>query len=148
MHSLWGAGVYGLSARGRARFTTFPDLFADDLWLDRQFERDEVEIVDCAPVVVGVPRRSRDLVHVLRRTYRGKRVTRPAVGPDERARETTASALRDLMSSAASNPAAALDAMTYAAFAAGARLALRLGDRGGPDPVGERWERDESSRAA
>lgn len=147
MHSLWGAGVYGLSARGRSRFATFPDLFADDLWIDRQFERDEVEIVDCAPVVVAVPRRSRDLVNILRRTYRGKQVTRPTVGPDDHARQTTASALRDLGRLAASGPMAALDAMTYAAFAAGTRLALRLAARLGAAPAGERWERDESSRA-
>ena len=147
MHSLWGAGVYGLSSRGRSRFTTFPDLFADDLWIDRQFERDEVEIVDCAPVVVAVPRRSRDLVHILRRTYRGKQVTRPAVGPDDRARETTASALRDLGRLAASGPMAALDAMTYAAFAVGTRLALRLAAKLGSASPGDRWERDESSRA-
>ncbi len=147
MHSLWGAGVYGLSARGRSRFVDFPDLFADDLWLDRQFERDEVEIVDCAPVVVAVPRRSRDLVHVLRRTYRGKQITRPPVGPDDRARQTTTSALRDLGRLAASGPVAALDAMTYAAFAAGARLALSFGGATGSGWAGEGWERDETSRS-
>jgi glycosyltransferase involved in cell wall biosynthesis len=146
MGSLWGAGVYGLSAGGRRRFDEFPDLFADDLWLDRQFERDEIEIVDCAPVVVAVPHRTRDLVHVLRRTYRGKHVTRPTVGRDERARQTTASALRDLRRSATSSPAAARDAVTYAAFAAGARLALSVGGRVAASGTGERWERDESSR--
>ena len=63
--SLWGAGVYGLSAAGRSRFGAFPDVVADDLWVDRLFSDEEMEIVDCEPVVVQVPRRSRDLVRVL-----------------------------------------------------------------------------------
>ena len=33
--SLWGAGVYGFSATGRSRFGAFPDVVADDLWVDR-----------------------------------------------------------------------------------------------------------------
>ena len=78
--SLWGAGVYGLSESGRRRFGAFPDVVADDLWVDRLFAEDEVEIVDSAPVVVTVPRRSRDLLRVLGRTYRGKR--EPARAPD------------------------------------------------------------------
>ena len=35
--SLWGAGVYGLSESGRGRFGAFPDVVADDLWVDRLF---------------------------------------------------------------------------------------------------------------
>ena len=84
--SLWGAGVYGLSATGRSRFGPFPDVVADDLWVDRLFDEGEVEIVDSAPVVVSVPRRSRDLLRVLRRTYRGKRET--AFAPDLRDERT------------------------------------------------------------
>ena len=56
LRSLWGAGVYGLSAAARGRFDAFPDIVSDDLWIDRQFDPDEVEIVDCDPVVVAVPR--------------------------------------------------------------------------------------------
>jgi glycosyltransferase involved in cell wall biosynthesis len=138
--SLWGAGVYGLSEAGRNRFGAFPDLVADDLWVDRHFAPGEIEIVDCEPVAVAVPRRTRDLVRVLRRTYRGKAETAD-VDPHGRARETTASTLRQLRRTAATGPDAALDAVTYAAFAAGARLALA-----GPSG-GVRWERDESSRS-
>ena len=35
---LWGGGVYGLSQEGRQRFQQFPDLIADDLFVDRLFE--------------------------------------------------------------------------------------------------------------
>ena len=137
--SLWGAGVYGLSGAGRSRFGAFPDIVADDLWVDRHFAQDEIEIVDCAPVLVSVPRRARDLVTVLRRAYRGKAET-AGVDPHDRARVTTGSTLRELRVLAADGLAPALDVATYVAFAAGARLALAA-------PRAEvRWERDESSR--
>ncbi len=146
MRSLWGAGVYGLSSEGRSRFGVFPDLGADDLWIDRQFERHEIEIVDCAPVVVAVPRRTRDLLHVLRRTYRGKAETAPEAGADRYARATTSSALRDLRKLAASGPVAASDAAVYAAFAISARAATAISARRAA-AHGSGWERDESSRA-
>jgi glycosyltransferase involved in cell wall biosynthesis len=136
--SLWGAGVYGLSEAGRGRFGEFPDLIADDLWVDHQFAPGEVEIVDCAPVVVAVPRRVRDLLLVLRRTYRGNGET-AALGPENRARTTTGSTLRQLRQVAADGLTTTLDAVTFAAFAVGARLAVAA-------PLGLRWERDESSR--
>jgi glycosyltransferase involved in cell wall biosynthesis len=143
--SLWGAGVYGLSLEGRRRFGEFPDVVGDDLWVDRLFDHGEVEIVDCEPVVVAVPRRTRDLIRLLRRTYRGKAET--ASDLDARAPETMPSTLRDLGRLAAAGPGQALDAATYSAFAAGARLALAIAQAGAP-LTGARWERDDSSRAA
>jgi glycosyltransferase involved in cell wall biosynthesis len=144
---LWGAGVYGLSATGRDRFHEFPDVVADDLWIDSQFDRHEVEIVDCDPVIVTVPRRSRDLLRVLRRTYRGKAENRQRAASGNRARQTTFSVLRDLVRLAVADPSAALDGAAYAWFAVAARLAVRLGDAtpGGADK--QRWERDDSSRS-
>lgn len=139
--SLWGAGVYGLSAAGRRRFGAFPDLVADDLWVDGHFDDGEVEIVDCPPVVVVAPRRSRDLVRVLRRVYVGKGERASAPDPDVRAPETIGSTLRDLGRLAAVGPVAALDAATYAAFAAGARLAVSFGSL-----AADGWGRDDSSR--
>ena len=146
--SLWGAGVYGLSAAGRQRFDAFPDLIADDLWVDRHFDPSEVEIVDAAPVVVTVPRRSRDLVRVLRRSYRGKAEPAPVIDLGDPAPETIRSTVQDLGRLAAAGPAAALDAATYAAFAIGARLALALAPSAGYPLATARWERDDSSRVA
>jgi glycosyltransferase involved in cell wall biosynthesis len=144
--SLWGAGVYGLSETGRRRFGAFPDVVGDDLWVDRLFAEEEVEIVDSAPVVVTVPRRSLDLLRVLGRTYRGKREPAPAPDLRKRAPETVGSTLRDLAGAGLAGPAAALDTATYAAFSAGARLTLALPQMSASSPAGERWERDESSR--
>lgn len=147
MGSLWGAGACGVSIQGRARFGAFPDVVGDDLWLDRQFEPSEIEIVDCEPVLVAVPRRTRDLVRVLQRTYGGKKQL-SSVGPghDRRARGITRSALRDVSRLARSGPAQALDAATYSAFAASARLALALNPAVGASSDASGWQRDESSR--
>jgi glycosyltransferase involved in cell wall biosynthesis len=145
--SLWGAGVYGLSAAGRARFRAFPDLVGDDLWLDRQFDPTEVEIVECEPVLVTVPRRSGDLVNVLQRTYAGKaQVTFAGSRNDERARKVTSAVLRELWRLAATGPAQARDAATYSAFAAGARMALALNSAAGAPADVSRWRRDDTSR--
>ena len=142
---LWGAGVYGLSSAGRSRFDTFPDLGADDLWLDRQFEPSEIEIVDCAPVTVTAPKRSRDLLHTLRRTYRGKDETGGTSGADPRARRITARAVRDLLQLLHSGPQSGADAIVYAGFAVAGRIraALIRITRGAKPTV---WERDNSSR--
>jgi hypothetical protein len=108
--------------------------------VDRQFAPHEIEIVDCEPVVVAVPRRARDLVRVLRRTYRGKAEMAGVDDPHDRTRKTTLSTLQQLRRLATGGPYAALDAATYAAFALSARLALAA------PPTGARWERDDSSR--
>jgi hypothetical protein len=141
--SLWGAGVYGLSAAGRARFDAFPDVVGDDLWLDKQFEAHEVQIVDCAPVVVVVPEGAADLMHVLRRTYRGKAEHRGPGKPAGRGKASVWRTLADLGRLLRGGPAAGADALTYATFAAGARLALAVAT---VTHAGTRWERDDSSR--
>jgi len=147
MGSLWGAGIYGLSGAGRARFGTFPDVVGDDLWLDRLFDAAEIEIVDCEPVLVAVPRRARDLVNVLQRTYAGKaELIEAGSGKDERARAITSSAVRDLRRLAGAGSAQALDAATYSTFAAGARLALALSNATGASVHVGRWRRDDTSR--
>jgi Glycosyl transferase family 2 len=136
MNSLWGAGVYGLSAAGRERFGSFPDLIGDDLFVDQQFDRSEIEIVQAAPVVVRAPRRTRDLFRILRRAYQGNAENRTL--PDGRG-STTQSTARGLLSAAVSRPGIAVAAATYLAIAVAARLTLRL------SPPAN-WGRDESSR--
>lgn len=143
--SLWGAGVYAVSAAGRQRFAEFPDAVADDLWIDQQYHPGEIEIVDCAPVVVRVPRTARDLVRVLSRAYRGKAEHHR----DERddARQTVWATLADLRRLPARGFSAMVDSGVYTGFAVAGRLARleRLLRRGGSTAG---WERDDSSRAA
>jgi glycosyltransferase involved in cell wall biosynthesis len=136
--ALWGAGVYGLSEQGRARFDEFPDLVGDDLWVDRQFGRDEIEVIECAPVRIRTPRRSSDLVSTLRRTYRGKRDSPPG----QQSVKTAPAMLRDLRALLRAEPGAAVDVLAYCGFAFAGRIALATGPH-----RASRWERDDSSRA-
>jgi glycosyltransferase involved in cell wall biosynthesis len=140
LNSLWGAGVYGLSEAGRARFGDYPDVLGEDLFVDRQFARPEIAIVSAPPVVVRVPRRTGDLVRILRRTYQGKRERTRNAAPDAGAGAPTAGiAAGDLLRMALRDPARGLDATVYASLAVLARLTLVVST-----PTG--WERDDSSR--
>lgn len=136
MNSLWGAGVYGLSAAGRARFGPFPELIADDLFVDQHFDRSEIDIVPSAPVVVTVPRRTADLFRILRRMYHGNAENRAL--PANAARTAT-STLRGLAMAAAAGPGKAMDTATYLGLAAIARTSLTV-------TTPPTWGRDESSR--
>jgi hypothetical protein len=146
MGSIWGAGVYGLSAAGRARFGDHPDVVADDLFVHQRFDADEIDIVGDDPVVVVAPACFRDLLKVRRRAYRGaaeSRVETKEPGPQDRRiaqpRSTTPSTLRDVMRLCDSVPGV-LDAATYALVAVSARIYNVLGPAA-------RWERDDSSRS-
>ena len=59
---LVGRGLYGASRAARQRFTTFPNMFADDLFFDSQFELAEKKIVAGCVVTVWVPINVRDLI--------------------------------------------------------------------------------------
>lgn len=129
--SLWGAGVYALNRTALERIGSFPDLTADDLWLDRQFSPAECRVVPTDPAVVTAPTDVTHLTHTLKRIYR----TNLEITDNARASSSTAMAvLRTIR-----GPASGLDALVYLSIASIARLRLGL------EPA-ERWERDESSR--
>lgn len=137
MGSLWGAGLYALSADGRGRFEDFPLLVADDLFVDRLFRADEVELVESPPVVVIAPATAAGLLATFRRTFRGNRAMK-AMPTD---RPGTGATIRDLLRLARRGPTQLLDAAVYAAVVVWARcLAWRHTSSSGA------WERDESSR--
>ena len=96
-------------------------------------------------MTVTAPRRSRDLLHTLRRTYRGKDETGGTSRSDRRARQITSRAVGDLLRLFRSGPQSGADAVVYAGFAIAGRiraLLIRLMNEATP----EMWERDESSR--
>ncbi|HEY3483980.1 MAG TPA: hypothetical protein VGK49_01295, partial [Ilumatobacteraceae bacterium] len=135
--SLWGAGAYALSFEGRARFGEYPDVVAEDLFVDRLFSTDEIAIVDCEPVRVTVPRAAGDLMRITGRAYRGDDASQPMCRADW-GHTTTQRTVRDLLRSA-STTSAALDAGVYAFIATLTRVrALHHTSPG--------WERDDSSR--
>lgn len=67
---LIGLGVYGLSRAGRARFGEFPDVTADDLFVQRMFA-DHERLTSGGEYVVAAPRDLRNLVKVRTRTAAG-----------------------------------------------------------------------------
>jgi hypothetical protein len=138
MGSLWGAGMYALSAEGRGRFDEFPLLLADDLFVDRLFRTDEIELVDTAPVVVMAPATTTGLLATFRRTFRRNRAMKGVAGTD---RPGTRAAVRDLLGLARRGPAEAVDAVIYATVVVLARaLAWRY------PRASDVWERDDTSR--
>lgn len=75
---LFGRGAITLSEQARMRFDAFPDMVADDLFLDSLFSSDEkLEVTDFA-TTVAAPRRTRDLVKRLVRVRRGNAAMRSA----------------------------------------------------------------------
>ena len=139
MGSLWGAGVFGLSAAGRVRFGDFPEVTADDLFVDQHFQRSEITIVDAPPVVVNVPRRTSDLVRILRRVYQGNAENRAMFTELHEDGITAPSTGRALVRLGLSRPTRLVDVAIYLSIAVLARISLKIAS----PPV---WERDNSSR--
>lgn len=133
---LWGGGVYGLSREGRQRFGEFPDLTADDLYVDRLFEPGEKAVLDVDPVLVHPPRTPKDQIAVLHRVYRGNAQQNGQPGSAHRRHGTAGRTLSEVARSIR-GPISAAHALVYVAFALAGR-------RGSGSPGG--WERDGSTR--
>jgi len=141
MGDLCGAGVYGLSAEARQRFGIFPDVTADDLFVARIVEANEIAIVDCAPVRVRLPLTGRSLVRTLARVYRGNAEfasTLPGA-----VRTTTGGTGRELLHQA-SDPRRVVDVAVYVVAVVCGRLRAQFTAK---RPTSG-WERDDSSRIA
>jgi len=128
--ALWGAGAYAVSAAGHERFSEFPALTADDLFIDGLFATGEKRVLETIPVRVRTPRSTRLLIAILARQRRGT--------VESQAASTTGASVRELVATVR-GPVSALDAATYAGLTLAGRLA-----RGGKH--GQTWERDDSSR--
>ncbi len=133
MGALWGAGCFGVSAEGRARWGAFPLSEPDDLFVDAQFARSEIVVTPGEPVRVMVPRRTRSLITTLTRVHA------PALGAGRR--ERRAGSTRTLARVVAANRhwRATPDLAAYVALTVGARVARRISR-----PTG--WVRDETTR--
>ena len=71
--AVYGTGAIMLSAAGRMRFAEWPDLIADDLFVDSLFDVTEKCRVRDVEVIVTLPRRFRDCVSRKARTHQGNR---------------------------------------------------------------------------
>lgn len=139
--ALWGAGCYGVSETGRARFGVFPELVADDLFIDSHFRPEEVVIVPTDPVVVHTPRTLGDLIRILRRSYRTQEEVATAQDGGSMLSPGQRGQLMDLLNLLRQEPPMLPDALVYVGVIAAARVRARLGEA-------PRWERDVSSRRA
>jgi glycosyltransferase involved in cell wall biosynthesis len=133
--ALFGRGVIALSAQGRSRFGAFPDLTADDLFLDALFTAQEKHQVDAVRARIATPRRTRDLVRRLARVRTGNRSMRATTTGVRSA--SNSSWLTDVV---LRRPWLAPAGVCYVAVIAAAELTARR-SAGRPD-----WGQDRSSR--
>ncbi|GAA4675468.1 glycosyltransferase [Phytohabitans rumicis] len=140
-NGLFGRGVIAVSAAGRARFERFPEMVADDLFLDSQFSIAEKRQVDEVTARIATPRRTADLLRRLTRVRRGNAQMRAAAGttavPVEVRPAARLSWLRDVV---LPRPWLAPAAACYVGITVAAALSARR------TSGGNNWERDESSR--
>jgi glycosyltransferase involved in cell wall biosynthesis len=138
---LVGLGVYGLSEQARRRFGDFPDVVADDLYVQRLFSEEERTTVDATFGVVA-PRDLRSLVAVRARVARGNREL--AARAAELGLESSSTAMggaRELVRAVIRRPLLLPSAVVYIGVTALARARARR------TSTGAAWERDDSSRA-
>ncbi|WP_166805639.1 WecB/TagA/CpsF family glycosyltransferase [Cryobacterium ruanii] len=131
---LWGAGGYALSAAGHDRFGRFPELTADDAFVDSVFTESEKRTLSSVPTVVRTPRHAAGLLAVLTRQRRGVVELDTAGSTQERVLAILASVR---------GPAEAVDACWYGALT----LAARLNHTWTARTSLPLWERDDSSRS-
>ncbi|WP_150308249.1 glycosyltransferase [Planctomonas psychrotolerans] len=143
-----GSGIYALSRDGRARFGAFPDLIADDTYVQQLFALEERTTLPDFSFTVRSPATLRAMVH---------RSARIAAGNSELkeyfARTGTSSAgedwggssqIRNLVLRVARSPRYWADFPVYCVGYVASRLAGNRKRRRGSMRV---WERDETSRA-
>jgi glycosyltransferase involved in cell wall biosynthesis len=128
-------GVYALSEEGRSRFEAFPDLIADDQFVQQLFERSERKSVEGAEFVVQTPRALSGLLLMRARVYRGNReLARSGLSRVDPPASGTKSALRRALEPAMIPAVAVYGSVNILAKAFARR------------PARHRWERDETSR--
>ena len=135
---LFGRGMIALSPAGRARFEQFPEMVADDLFLDSLFSAEEKISVVEVEVVVQAPFTSRELLRRLVRVRRGNRQMRQAAEAGQVELTVRASDRRAWLRVVARDPRLVPAAVPYALLTL---LAARRARRDDSD-----WGRDESSR--
>jgi hypothetical protein len=137
--AMWGAGVYGLSAKGHERLGVFPMITADDGYVDTRFDADEKAVVATDPAVVTTPADTKSLLAILRRSHRGKtEMSTEGLGSHARTQNTSLDSAVAIVR-AIRGPQSAVDAAVYIGMAFAKRWAVRQA---------QVWERDESSRSS
>jgi hypothetical protein len=138
---LFGRGMITLSEEGRARFGAFPDMIADDLFVDSQFLATEKAEAGDVEIVVESPHTARDLLDRLIRVRRGNALMRAAATGgqiDVPVRSADRWAwFRDVV---VPDPRLVFAAIPYLAITIAAALIARRAS------TAQTWGRDESTR--
>lgn len=145
---LFGRGMIAVSEEGRTRFDAFPELIADDLFIDSQFSESEKAEVTSFEVVIETPFTTRDLVRRLVRVRRGNAQLRAAAAPKATLAGQGALVrpvdrwawLRDVV---VPEPRLAFAAVAYVTITLLASILARRAVQ-----EGHSWGRDESTRSA
>jgi glycosyltransferase involved in cell wall biosynthesis len=132
-----GSGAYGLSKAGRDRFDRFPDITADDLFIQRLFSVPERIVLAADFMDVQTPRSLKGLLAVRTRTAYGNRELATTLDGDFA--PSTGGTMRALVALVRKDWRDAPAAAIYVAVTAIARVRAR--GRGA-----QRWHRDDSSR--
>jgi glycosyltransferase involved in cell wall biosynthesis len=135
--SLFGRGAVVLSERGRMRFGEFPELLADDFFLDSLFGPDEKVVVPSIVSVIDAPSSTGVLLRRLARVRRGNRELRASTSTCGSARPVEG--MGWLLDAVRGDPRLLLAAMTYIAVTVYAVAAARWG--------GSSWGHDEGRPA-
>jgi hypothetical protein len=138
-HAMWGAGAYGLSAKGHERIGAFPMVTSDDLYVDMHFDAAEKAVVATEPSAVKTPADLKSLLAILSRARRGTaELSAGRQGSEVRKRNTSmgtaVAVLRTIR-----GPQSAVDAAVFIGMAFAKRHGFRKA---------QVWERDESSRSS
>ncbi|MFC6705700.1 glycosyltransferase [Flexivirga alba] len=121
---LFGRGAVAVSEAGRARFAEFPEVIADDLFLDSLFDETEARHLDDVVSVVVAVRSTRSLVRRLARVRRGNAQLRAA---DSAGVVRQAVGVRWLTAAVRADPALALATAVYVAVTVVAEARARWG---------------------
>jgi exopolysaccharide biosynthesis WecB/TagA/CpsF family protein len=139
---LVGLGVYGLSGQARRRFGKFPDVVADDLFIQRLFAEDE-RLTAPGTFQVIAPRTLRGLLAVRTRVARGNaELSRRGKTLGLEDSSSGSDTARALLRTARRSPRWLVAVIVY--------VLVTLVARGRASTAAGRtaWERDESSRTA
>jgi N-acetylglucosaminyl-diphospho-decaprenol L-rhamnosyltransferase len=133
--SLAGRGCFGVDEVGRSRWDEFPDVTADDQFVNQRFSPAERHVVDTVRSTVRIPLDVRSLVARKRRSHRGNRELAGATG-----RAVTSST--SWLDVVRADPRRLADVPVYVAVTAAVRFGAVLDERRGAAG----WGADRSSR--
>jgi glycosyltransferase involved in cell wall biosynthesis len=142
LEGMIGSGFYALSATGRARFESFPDVIADDGYVRLLFAPDERRIIESCRFTIIAPQNLSSLVKVKTRSRLGGRELRarfPEMQTNDGEGNVSGAGLRALRGRP--DLWASLPAYAFVVGLTAIRCRLQRAEGGATY-----WERDETSR--